>query len=129
MEIIVASSNLFRRELSSFILSEAGYTVHEANDSYTLLHWLDQTRPSLILLDERLKGSNEVDIAQCIRQHDGSVRIMVLTSSSALIESVQALSTLGDDHLKWPYQAEDLLSHVQTLLHHDASASRLVSAY
>jgi DNA-binding response OmpR family regulator len=111
MDIIVASSNLFRRELSSFILSEAGYTVHEVSTRKALVRSLDQLQPALILLDNDMNGNGEKDLVQDIRQRAGSVPLMLLT-----IGSVSFAAHTFDDYLKWPYQAEDLLVRVQKLL-------------
>lgn len=115
MHIIVASSNVFHRELSSFILSEAGYTVHEFDDGATLLKCLDQIEPDMVLLDIRLEGYNSVDLARQIRQRS-IVPILFLTNGS-FSGPAQSLYANGNDYLVWPYQPEDLLAHVQTLLH------------
>lgn len=51
MNIIVASNHLFCRELSSYLLDQAGYTVYEASDSTALLDILCQIPIHLVLLD------------------------------------------------------------------------------
>lgn len=111
MDIIVASSNLFRRELSSFLLSEAGYTVHEVSTRKALVRSLEQLQPALILLDNDMNGNGEKDLVQDIRQRAGRVPLMLLT-----IGSVSLAAHTFDDYLKWPYQAEDLVAQVQKLL-------------
>ncbi len=115
MQIIVASSNLFRRELSSYVLSEAGYTVHEANDSSALFRMINRIKPALVLLDTWLNGANELDIVRRIRQNS-LIPILALMSGSAMTYKRNANPELGDDCIAWPYQAEELLIHVHTLL-------------
>lgn len=127
MEIVVASSNLFRRELSSFILSEAGYVVHEVNDSAALLQCLATTRPALLLIDDSLGGADAVNLAQSLRQRETAIPIIVLTSSSAVLNSVAIAADDGDAHLDWPYQAEELLVHVQQLARSRSNSSPLSS--
>lgn len=128
MEIIVASNNLFRRELSSFILSEAGYIVHEVSDSRTLLHCLNCVQADLIVLDAHLSEANNGEVAQYIRQHEEAVPIMILRSVPARPEKTIARIAYGDDHLDWPYQAEDLLTHVRALLRRAQQAAPVCSA-
>lgn len=128
MEIIVASNNLFRRELSSFILSEAGYTVHEVSDSKTLLHCLNRIQPALIVLDARLGEANNGEVARYIRQQEDSILIMVLRSTSTSFDKTTTLTMYGDDQLDWPYQAEDLLLHVQSLLGRGTQPAHVCSA-
>lgn len=114
MQIIVASSNVFHRELSSFILSEAGYSVHEFSDSTTLLEQIAQIQPDLVLLDVRLEGPSSLDVAQQIRQRTAAP-IMFLTNGTLSIP-IQVLNNYGDAHITWPYQPDDLLAHVHALL-------------
>jgi DNA-binding response OmpR family regulator len=123
MDIIVASSNLFRRELSSFILSEAGYTVHEVSDIAALKQSLDHVRPAMILLDMRLGSTSSEEITRYIRQRDNKVLILVLTNKSSLLGSVSLATHIGDAHLDWPYQADDLLARVRHLLRRFSSTS------
>lgn len=118
MHIVVASSNIFRRELSSFILSEAGYTVDEVCDSRSLIGYLDQQKPDMVLLDTRLSGFEEDNhhIMYAIHSHR-SIPILLLTSALSPLNIPKALATASDDSVAWPYQVEDFLSHVQDCLH------------
>ncbi len=113
MEIIVAISNVLRRELSSFLLSEAGYTVYEANDRSMLLRFLDKTHPAMILLDANLNGEDCTELVHHIRQIY-PIPIMLLTRGAALC-SCNSMALPGDDCLDWPFQADDLLEHVGAL--------------
>lgn len=115
MHIIVASSNVFYRELSSFILSEAGYAVHECHDAEAILRCITQFEPDMVLLDARLAETSSSEVMGCLRQHTG-VPIMLIISAASK-GTLQALAAWGDDQVAWPYQPEDLLDHVQALLH------------
>jgi DNA-binding response OmpR family regulator len=125
MNIIVASSNIFRRELSCFILSEEGYTIHEANDSAALLQYLDSVQPDLILLDTRLGGMSYEDAVRYIRKHETRVPIMILTASSSLLDTSGPGNIVGDALLTWPYQADDLVARVHTLVRGFSGANRV----
>jgi DNA-binding response OmpR family regulator len=127
MNIIVASSNIFRRELSCFILSEEGYVVHEASDSDALLQYLDSVQPDLVLLDTRLGGMRYEDAVRYIRQHNTSVPIMILTARTALYDTHTPSTIVGDALLTWPYQADDLVAHVHTLVRGFSSSARVSS--
>lgn len=128
MEIIIASNNLFRRELSSFILSEAGYVVHEVNDEITLRYCLEQNKPDLVLLDDPMPGIDSTDIASYIHQKQ-AVPVMFITSG---FTNHFAQPNLGmrqaDDYLLWPYQPEDLLKHVNALLSRSTKNKTLQAA-
>jgi Response regulators consisting of a CheY-like receiver domain and a winged-helix DNA-binding domain len=70
----------------------------------------------MVLLDTRLSGGDTLDFARQARQQS-AVPIMFLTNGS-FTDTLQALFSCGDDYLVWPYQPEDLLAHVDALLHH-----------
>lgn len=129
MRIVVASHHLFRRELSSFILSEAGYTVHEACNCHELLHHLMYTPIDIILLDSGLPGIEQHDIVQSLHQH-ASLPIIVITNGCPSLSGMHDdISVLLRDSIKtsvtWPYQADDLLSHIESLLHECVPHHRL----
>ncbi|MCG8351128.1 MAG: hypothetical protein MI924_25440, partial [Chloroflexales bacterium] len=62
MPIIVASNNVFRRELSSYILTEAGYTVYEAHNDTVLMNYLQYVQPALVLFDIVLGEAGNFDL-------------------------------------------------------------------
>lgn len=115
MKIIVASSNVFCRELSSYILSEAGYTVLEASDSSMLLGYLDDTHPLMVILDMRLVGGDYNDLVKRIEGQE-SVPVMLITNEAKSLERDQDIPLPCRDSMSWPYQADDFLTHVRALL-------------
>ncbi len=123
MPIIVASSNVFRRELSSYLLIEAGYTVYEASDSVALAQYLDDVEPELVILDHWLNGTTEADPVQQVRQCCGAP-ILALTTRAIDSAGTVPFATPTDDLLIWPYQSDELLSRVASLHRRRHSASR-----
>ncbi len=131
MQIVVASSNLFRRELSSFILSEAGYTVHEVENKDTLLQCLERMCPDMVLLDTPLLDHHIQEVVSSLRQYK-SVPVLFLINGVSSFSTPPVLERYGDACVHWPYQAENFLSQVRTLLHRcvsDAPASPPVMSY
>lgn len=133
MQIIVASSHLFRRELSSFILSEAGYDVHEVSDSAALRECLQAIQPDLILLDMRLNEIDDSDTTELLQHHAQGVPVVVMTSHSTLLDSVSLAAGTPQMHINWPYTADDLLAYVSRVLRRGsrtmgATASPVASA-
>ncbi len=127
MNILVASSNIFRRELSSYILSEAGYHVLEAENDMMLLQCLNDTQPSLLVVDGKMLESPNSDLIDYISHHQ-SIRVMVLmngsTGSSTCSPSpTQAMPVASAETLSWPYQAEEFLNHVDALLNRQSAAA------
>jgi DNA-binding response OmpR family regulator len=109
VEVIIASNNVFRLELSAFLLAEAGYTVREVTDSTTLWSMIEEAPPLLVVLDSQLTELSDV-LPERLR-----VPVLVLSSRKLPSETVQALRAVGGDYLAWPYQPDDLIDRVQQL--------------
>lgn len=114
MPIIIASSNVFRRELSTFILGEAGYKVYEASDSATLLSLIEDINPSLVILDHWFGGLEASNLAQSIRRRT-QVPILTLITRAVLAGDGTLLQGSPGEYLIWPYQSDELLSRVVAL--------------
>ncbi|PDW04809.1 response regulator [Candidatus Viridilinea mediisalina] len=114
MQIIVASANVFRRDLSSSILNEAGYTVAEARTAAGLFTYLHDALPALIVLDYQLDDTEPSRLLRLLRQQTNVPLVWVTEQiqSMRLIASDQGRSAV----LAWPYQTEQLLTVVAMLL-------------
>ena len=72
LEILIVDDERDIRELVSGVLSDEGYACRTAGDSASALAAIDERRPSLVLLDVWLHGSDmdylalRRDIALCL---------------------------------------------------------------
>jgi DNA-binding response OmpR family regulator len=122
MDIIIASSNVFCRELSAYILSEAGYTVHEVNDGTMLMQCLSSNHAELVILDTRLAGVDSMGLARDIQKY-WAIPIILLTNGSSSTNQTSPLNQNGNSYLAWPFQAEDLLAQVQKFVRESSSVA------
>jgi DNA-binding response OmpR family regulator len=106
MCIVVASNNLFRRELSSYVLSEASYHVYEASSSGSLLEVLHTNKPLLIVLDSSLDQATTVLVEQ----------VRTLSNAPILWLHNREAATVEEGALHWPYNPNELLRQVQGLI-------------
>ncbi|MBC8076686.1 MAG: response regulator [Chloroflexales bacterium] len=112
MGIIIASNNLFRLELSAYLLSEAGHTVHEIDSGDALLHALEHHSPCLIVLDSQLDRETPRSLLGLLLQR-ASAPVLVLGGLHPT--DLQALRAQGGDAISWPYQNDDLVARAQAL--------------
>jgi CheY-like chemotaxis protein len=137
MNIIVASNHLFCRELSSYLLDQAGYTVYEASDSTTLLDILCQIPIHLVLLDTDMPGLTCPEVVRSLEQQ--SQVSFVLLSKGSLNNSCSspppetATSRIAScfktqNSLNWPYVTEDMLAQVRAALLPASSAVAAVAS-
>lgn len=112
MDVLLASAHVFRRELSAYVLSEAGYRVREFTRSDGLLQELRHSSPDLLILDLQLLPEPE---RTQVRSYASSVQLPVLLlhpNSSYPLNLVAS-----EQSIQWPYQQADFLASVEALLH------------
>jgi DNA-binding response OmpR family regulator len=112
MDVLLASAHVFRRELSAYVLSEAGYRVREFSHSDGLLYELRQSPPDLLILDFQLLP--EPELTQ-VRAYASSVQLplLLLRSNSSYPLSL----TSAEQSIQWPYQQAEFLASVEALQH------------
>ena len=98
------------------LLHRQGYT---ADVSYDGIAGLDNGMSGvydLILLDVMLPGMNGFQVAQELRRNGVAAPILMLTAKSDLADRVHGLDCGADYYLTKPFEAEELLACVRTLL-------------
>lgn len=111
MDVLLASTHVFRLELSAYVLSEAGYRVREFTHSDGLLQELTHHLPDLLILDLQLLSETELNE---VRSYTSSVQLPLLIMHA---NSAQTLAlTSNEQIIQWPYQQADFLARVQALL-------------
>ena len=113
MRAIIASGNIFRRELSVYVLHDAGFAIEEVSNTDELLTRVQETAPDIALLDTALVEDPCHALAN-LRQ---------LTNAPILwIDQVGKLPTTpsNPDHrvgcIRWPYHPNELISYVKRLM-------------
>ncbi len=114
MLIVVASGNIFRRELTSYILGEAGYRVSEARDVTTLLATLVTSTPLAMIVDAQLGGEGPGLALTAIRQRSAIPLLWITAPEQA--RGPAAADAHPCDQLAWPYHPETLLERLAALL-------------
>jgi DNA-binding response OmpR family regulator len=114
MQIVVASPNIFRRELSSYILGEAGYRVAEVRTAAALFNSLRAQPPVLVLLDYQLDTSEPTLVLAALREF--CTAPLVWIAEPARAAPLLLVDTHPADCINWPYQADQLLGCVACLL-------------
>ena len=105
-------------------LSAAGYTVVTAASGTEALAQAREAKPDLILLDVNMPEPDGYAVTRELKA-DPELRyttIVLLTARGGLEDVVHGLSQGADDHIKKPFEREELLARV-------AAALRLRSVY
>jgi two-component system, sensor histidine kinase len=101
------------------ILRAAGYQVIEARTGQQALDSVDAHSPDLVVLDIRLPDLDGLEVCRRIRANPKTSSIKVLHTSATLVSldnKVQSLSGGADAYLTQPFESEELIATVQSLL-------------
>lgn len=106
MDVVVASTNVFRLELSAYLLAEAGYHVRECRDNGTLMQEVATVPPALLIIDQQMmQSATDCSLYTLAQQHHIPLLMLVTAAPGGQ----------ADDYVTWPYQPADLLARVRAL--------------
>ena len=92
-----------------------GYDVTTSEDGETALDDARAFVPDLVVLDLGLPKLDGIEVAKRLREQ-GDVPILVLTARDAVDAKVEGLDSGADDYLVKPFEREELLARLHSLL-------------
>lgn len=111
LDILVVDDEHDIRELVSGVLSDEGYECRTAGDSTTALSMIDERRPSLILLDVWLHGSqmDGLEVLDAVKAREPDLPVIIFSGHGNIDTAVSAISRGAMDFIEKPFEAERLL--------------------
>ena len=118
IEILIAEDSRIQARMLEKCLVGAGYSVRAARDGAAALKLVEEKRPTLIISDIEMPEMNGYDFCEAIKR-DMELRTIPLILLSTLSEPediIRGLHVGADNYVTKPYDADYLLSRVQSLL-------------
>ena len=111
LDILVVDDEQDIRELVAGVLSDEGYECRTAADSARALALVDERRPSLVLLDVWLHGSqmDGLELLDAIKQREPAVPVIIFSGHGNIDTAVSAVSRGAMDFIEKPFEASRLL--------------------
>jgi len=103
-------------ETLEYNLKRHGFDVVAFNNGHHALAKLDETAPSLVILDWMLPDMVGPEICKLIRSRSVDVPILMLTGRSSPADVATGLTSGADDYLCKPFSNIELMARVQALL-------------
>ncbi|QIQ86070.1 sigma-54 dependent transcriptional regulator [Erythrobacter sp.] len=115
LEILVVDDERDIRELVSGVLGDEGYECRTAADSTAALAAIDERRPSLVLLDVWLHGSemDGLELLDAIKAREPNLPVIIFSGHGNIDTAVSAVSRGAMDFIEKPFEAERLLLLVE----------------
>jgi len=103
------------------LLQKAGFVVRVAHDGEEAILALEESTPSLILLDAMMPKRDGFDVCQTIRANPAykDLPIIMLTAKSRDVEREKGMALGATDYITKPFSTRDLVSTVRKYLDAD----------
>ena len=128
--ILIADDDPTARRLLRRVLEGAGYTVAEAPDGTTARRFIDAQLPDLLILDIHMPGTDGIRLCRDVKRNPATSLMPVIhvTGSTSREERIEALEAGSDEFVGKPFDLEELLTRVRSLLRTRRLTVHLVSA-
>jgi two-component system OmpR family response regulator len=127
VRVLVVEDEPLIAEAVARALEREQLAVRIVADGHAALSAVDTAAYDLIVLDLMLPGRDGLEVCREIRQQDSKTPIIMLTARDSLEDKVLGLDSGADDYVTKPFELDELLARVRSLLRraHPASPSRV----
>ena len=117
-DILIVDDEADIRELISGIMEDEGYETREAANSTECLSAINNRRPSLVILDIWLRGSqlDGIEILQEIRKKHTDLPIVMISGHGNIETAVNTIKIGAYDFIEKPFKADRLIQVVERAL-------------
>ncbi len=111
LDILIVDDERDIRDLVSGVLGDEGYDCRTAANSTEALSAVDERRPSLVLLDVWLHGSemDGLELLDAIKLREPNLPVIIFSGHGNIDTAVSAVSRGAMDFIEKPFEAERLL--------------------
>lgn len=111
-------------DMIKLCLTKNGYICETVNDGMTAAEIIEQKRYDLVLLDVMLPEIDAYDLIEYIKQY--KIPVIFVTAKSSVADRVKGLRLGAEDYIVKPFDLEELLARVQTVLRRYNKTERII---
>ena len=117
-EILVVEDEEDIRSLIAGILSDEGYHIREAGSSQEALSKFKSRKPSLVIMDVWLKGSelDGIELLDVFKDNDPDIPVIIISGHGTVETAVSAIRKGAYDYIVKPFKSEKLIVTAQRAL-------------
>jgi two-component system OmpR family response regulator len=116
VRVLVVEDEPLIAEVVARTLEREGLAADVVGDGDAALTAAGSEQYQLIVLDLMLPGRDGLEVCREIRRADAQTPIIMLTARDALEDKVLGLDSGADDYVTKPFELEELLARVRSLL-------------
>lgn len=116
MKLLLVEDDLNMSRAISELLRQEHYIVDVVSEGSDAGAYIISGGYDVVILDVMLPGCNGYEITKMVRRAGNRTPILFLTAKSATADKVEGLDAGGDDYLTKPFETEEFLARVRSLL-------------
>jgi two-component system phosphate regulon response regulator OmpR len=113
--LVVDDDDRLRHLLVKF-LKEQGFLISQASNAEEAYDILEHFRFDLLLLDIMMPGETGLSLTERLRDKNNPIPILLLTAMGDVGDRIEGLKKGADDYLPKPFEPEELLLRIQSIL-------------
>lgn len=114
-KILLVDDEIRMLDLLALYLRPKGYTCIKAPSAMDAIHFLEEEKADLILLDVMMPNMDGWDVCREIRKR-WDIPVIMLTARSEKIDVIKGLKLGADDYIPKPFDEEELLARIEAVL-------------
>lgn len=116
--ILIVEDEQAIRSMVKLALERAGFELHEAADARQAYAEIKRERPSLILMDWMLPGTNGLEIVKHLQRDAGTqeIPVIMLTARAEESDKIKGFSAGVDDYISKPFSPAELVARIRAVL-------------
>ncbi len=108
--LLVVDDEDSHRMMIQAVLQDVGWIVDEAENGEQALEYLEETRPSVVLLDMRMPGMDGQETLKRILEMHPELPVIMLTAHGTVDTAVEAMKRGAYDYLSKPADNDELIA-------------------
>lgn len=121
-QVLIIEDEKSIADMVKMCLTKNGYICETVNDGMTATQKIEEKRYDLILLDIMLPDINGYDLIDYIKQFE--IPVIFVTAKTSVPDRVKGLKLGAEDYISKPFDLEELLARVGTVLRRYHKAER-----
>lgn len=125
-QILIIEDEKSIADMVKMCLAKNGYICETANNGMTATEKIEKTHYDLILLDIMLPDIDGYDLIDYIKQFE--IPVIFVTAKTSVQDRVRGLKLGAEDYISKPFDLDELLARVETVLRRYNKTERMLEA-
>ncbi len=123
MRVLLVEDDRMIGEAIESALQDAAYAVDWVRDGYAAMIACETRNHDVVLLDLGLPKKDGIQVLTGIRAQGNLVPVLIITARDAVGERVKGLDAGADDYVLKPFEIEELLARMRSVLRRKGGAA------